>query len=334
MTWEAISGFITAGILLLTIFITASFYLRQVRASRRSTIAQLVVELFQTLRDPETIEILRYIYKTDFTYEIHSTDKKNVEWLLDWLDLTGHLVKRGIIDDYLAVESFAGAPTLRCWYQLETFIDDLRKQRGGRYSRGLQYYVRCIIKYQIEHMPYDQWICFEQYPSKKNIKLIDELQHRRNLISENELRIVYCRRMIRNIQRRICRKDSKDLLWIPLGNSKASWFERKLRNSKAKNGRLPKTMFVLKVPRREKTDEFTVSELLEESEIFHSRCGDSKVEIRKTPVIQQSWTLHCLRCDYQYDFELDDRARADICKVAVDGEASKIRVRTRDTTKR
>jgi hypothetical protein len=85
-------------------------------------------------------------------------------------------------------------------------------------------------------------------------------------------------------------------------------------------------MITYMLPRKEKTDEFTVSELLEESEIYHSRCGGGKIVISKLPVIQNSWTLHCSRCDYQYDFELDDRGRADICKAAIDGEERKIKV--------
>jgi len=89
-------------------------------------------------------------------------------------------------------------------------------------------------------------------------------------------------------------------------------------------------MITFMLPRKEKTDEFTVSELLEEAEIYHSRCGDAKVEIRKTPVILHGWTLHCSRCDFQYDFELDDTARADICKAALDGEERKIKVQRRD----
>ncbi len=85
-------------------------------------------------------------------------------------------------------------------------------------------------------------------------------------------------------------------------------------------------MITFMLPRRDKTDEFTISELLEEAEIYHSRCGNTKVEIRKTPVIQHNWTLHCLRCEYQDDFELDARGRADICKTAIDGEERKIKI--------
>jgi len=87
-------------------------------------------------------------------------------------------------------------------------------------------------------------------------------------------------------------------------------------------------MITFMLPRKQKADEFTVSELLEESEIYHSKCGHAKVEIRKIPVIQHSWTLHCLRCDYTYDFELDDIGRAEICKTAIDGEERKIKVRS------
>ena len=85
-------------------------------------------------------------------------------------------------------------------------------------------------------------------------------------------------------------------------------------------------MFIFILPRREKTDEFTISELLEESKIYHDRCGGGKVDISKPSVYPHNWTLHCSRCDYQYEIELDARGRADICKAAFDGEERKIKV--------
>ena len=89
-------------------------------------------------------------------------------------------------------------------------------------------------------------------------------------------------------------------------------------------------MITFMLPTKKETEEFTVAELLEEAEIFHSRCGNAKVEISQIPGIQNSWTLHCARCNYQYDFELDDRGRADICKTAIDGEGRKIKVHRKD----
>ena len=89
-------------------------------------------------------------------------------------------------------------------------------------------------------------------------------------------------------------------------------------------------MITFMLPRKENTDEFTISELFEESEIYHSRCGGGKIEISKLPVILHSWTLTCSRCDYQYNFELDDKGRAEICKTAIDGEGRKIKVHRRD----
>lgn len=89
-------------------------------------------------------------------------------------------------------------------------------------------------------------------------------------------------------------------------------------------------MITFMLPRKEKTDEFTVAELLGESEIYHSRCGGGKVEISKLPVVLHSWTLHCSRCDYQCNFELDNRGRAEICQAAIDGEERKIKVQQKD----
>ncbi len=91
-----------------------------------------------------------------------------------------------------------------------------------------------------------------------------------------------------------------------------------------------KQMITFMLPRKEKTDEFTVSELFEESEIYHSRCGGGQIEIHKLPVILHSWSLNCSRCDYQYNFELNDNGRAEICKTAIDGEERKIKVHRKD----
>ena len=89
-------------------------------------------------------------------------------------------------------------------------------------------------------------------------------------------------------------------------------------------------MITYMLPRKEGTDEFTISGLLKESEIYHSRCGGGKMVISELPGIQHIWTLRCSRCDYQYDFELDDRGRADICKSAIDREVRKIKVCRKD----
>ena len=101
-------------------------------------------------------------------------------------------------------------------------------------------------------------------------------------------------------------------------------------SSLAQSIEVTKQMITFMLPRKERTDEFTISELLEESDIHHSRCGHAKVEIKKIPVIQHGWTLHCSRCEYRYDFELDARGRADICKTSIDGEERKIKVHRKD----
>jgi hypothetical protein len=85
-------------------------------------------------------------------------------------------------------------------------------------------------------------------------------------------------------------------------------------------------MFTFILPRKEEADEFTVSELLKESEINHDRCGGGKVEISEPSLYPHNWTLHCSRCDYQYEIELDAKGRADVCKAAIDGEERKIKV--------
>ena len=142
-TWFGLLGVIAA---IWLINVTRENTTKQLEAARKSTNAQLAVELFRELRNTEAIEKLRSIY--DLPYDIFTSEdvkilrddkKKNIDYILDRFEMLGILVAEGIIDKKLAIEAYAGASSLRCWYQLHQYIKELRNQRGdfGEYFEAL-----------------------------------------------------------------------------------------------------------------------------------------------------------------------------------------------------
>ena len=105
----------------------------QISEARKSTNAQIAMDLFDKLRSDRALEIIRYIYslppKEDGTY-ITVEHKHGIEYVLDNFDLLGALVAKDIVNEELAIEAFAGAPTLRCWYKLAPFVRKLQSTRG------------------------------------------------------------------------------------------------------------------------------------------------------------------------------------------------------------
>jgi hypothetical protein len=59
--WEAVAGFVSAGILV----VAGVVAWWQVRAARKSTDTQLVVGLYERFYTPETMEVLRSLYRTE-----------------------------------------------------------------------------------------------------------------------------------------------------------------------------------------------------------------------------------------------------------------------------
>ena len=130
--WDATTWQIVAAIATWLLAGGVVFAILQVRQARKSTNAQLAVELFRELRSEETKENLRSIYnlRTQDAKNLTDYQKIRIDHVLDKFELLGALVKQGIIDERLAIEAFAGPPALRCWYQLAEYIKGERKKRG------------------------------------------------------------------------------------------------------------------------------------------------------------------------------------------------------------
>jgi hypothetical protein len=175
---------VTAFVLLVTVIVAWS----HVRATRKSTDAQLAVGLYKTFYGAETRKIVRSIYELDHEkiMKLLRSEKDEIEMVLNFLDMIGHLLKQGGTDKYLAVGALGGAPALRCWHKLGQCIKEEREERrGGYYCIGLEYFAKFVIKYQITNTPINQWIKFYPGPlgEKETVNLIVEELKQPHLLS-------------------------------------------------------------------------------------------------------------------------------------------------------
>ena len=69
-----------------------------------------------------------------------------IDYILDRYDTLGSLVKHGIVDKDIAIETYAGTSALRFWYRLVTYIKAMRRKRGY-YATNFEDYVRKSYNY-------------------------------------------------------------------------------------------------------------------------------------------------------------------------------------------
>jgi len=149
--WQAFTA-IATGVLAGTIF----FAIRQMRQARRSTNAQLAVDLFRELRKEKVKKTLRKIYELEpehvkrLSTSSNEEDKKlrdEIYGLLDKFEMLGGLVNRSIIDKPLAIEAYGGAPALRCWYCLVKFIRKEERYKRGFLLQNYEAFTRICLDY-------------------------------------------------------------------------------------------------------------------------------------------------------------------------------------------
>jgi len=170
--------------------------------ARRSTYAQVAVDLFQELRSDRTLKILRFIYSLKADEDVQklpSIDKHSIDHVLDRLEMLGALVAQGIVNDRLAIEAYGGPPVLKCWYKLRGYINSVRDDRG-LFCKYVEDFARRTVAYQIKHAPKDEWIHFlKEIPVKRDedrVNLIETLKS--ELLSKKELRIAKLKRTLRS----------------------------------------------------------------------------------------------------------------------------------------
>ncbi len=151
--WSAVAAIATV-ILAIGVFVGFWRAKKQLEAARKSTNAQIAVELFRVLRSAESKKTLGLIYKLspeDVTYLPRGTDKylkyKNeINNLLDKFEMLGSLVNHGIIDKSLAIEAYGGPPALRCWYKLVDYIREETSKRGY-FLQNYEAFARVCLDY-------------------------------------------------------------------------------------------------------------------------------------------------------------------------------------------
>jgi hypothetical protein len=148
--WQVLTG-IATWVLAGSVF----FAFWQIREARKSTNAQLAVELFKELRSEETKSYLRFIYqlRPEDIQLLCSIDRYSIDSVLDKFELLGALVKQRIINETLAIEAFAGPPALRCWHQLAEYIRNQEKDRGGYFVENYEVFTRRTVEcFEKEHI--------------------------------------------------------------------------------------------------------------------------------------------------------------------------------------
>ena len=152
--WTAVYAIATCvlvtgiGIAIWQIIVTRKNTAEQLEAARKSTNAQLAVELFRELRSEETLNTLRFIYdlKPDHIKDLHPTDMNNIDSLLDKFEMISALVNHEIVDKRIAIDVFAGPPALRCWHQLAEYIRAKGNKRGF-FIKHYEAFTRSTLEY-------------------------------------------------------------------------------------------------------------------------------------------------------------------------------------------
>jgi len=187
VNWQVLTGFATwvlaggIGVAIWQIIVTRENTNQQLAETRKSTNAQIAMDLFKELRDEETIKKLRVIYDSvyDMSKPIDIKDlkghkKNDIDFVIDRFDVLGVLVDKGIVDDKLA-DVYAGTPSLRCWYILREYIKEVRKERGyfgdnleGFARLSLEHFKKTHIKVKF----------YKKYEEDKGIDLVERLQEK------------------------------------------------------------------------------------------------------------------------------------------------------------
>lgn len=162
--WAAITG-LASWLLILGVGVA----IWQIRETRKSTNAQIAMDLFKELRSDRALEILRIIYNRNENDpdKLSENAKNNIEYILDRFEVLGILVDEGIVDDRLAMDSYGGASALRCWYRLHLYIKKIERKRG-QYKVNYKIYTRQCLEFFIKRK-------FSVYLSE-HIDVIFELQ--------------------------------------------------------------------------------------------------------------------------------------------------------------
>jgi len=131
LTWLTVQAIATC-VLAVGIGVTIWQVIVTKGSAKRNARAQLTIEFFWKSRGTDIVDKLRSIYKLeprDFRKWSGKT-RHEIDYVINWLDTLGFLVKEELVDEQLSEEVFAGVTTLRCWYKLVHYITNERDDRG------------------------------------------------------------------------------------------------------------------------------------------------------------------------------------------------------------
>jgi hypothetical protein len=88
--------------------------------------------------------------------DLPENDQVKLRHSLELLQSLGLLVKLGYAEKELAIIEHRGK-YIKCWYVLKLLFDYERKARG-KYGEGIEYLAKESYKYQIQHIPRNEWV--------------------------------------------------------------------------------------------------------------------------------------------------------------------------------
>jgi hypothetical protein len=170
--WVAITAFATwvlAGGVLVAIW--------QISETRRSTNAQIAMDIFKELRSDEALQSLKTIYNREDNSpdKLNDTDKEKITLILDMFEVLGILVDKEIVDKDIAIHAFGGASALRCWYSLHNYIKIIGNERGP-YKLNFEIYTRRCLEYFLKKGIDVKLTYGGKNGEKKTVDIIAELQ--------------------------------------------------------------------------------------------------------------------------------------------------------------
>jgi len=102
------------------------------------------------------------------------------------------LVVNGIIDEKLAIEAFGGVTSLKCWYQLKDYIEEVQKRQGLQWGRYTEDFASRALEHWKDYK--DKWVLYYRNEGDEPIDLVkklieDETLCPKRLKKENYLRV-------------------------------------------------------------------------------------------------------------------------------------------------
>jgi hypothetical protein len=170
--WVAITAFATwvlAGSVGIAVY--------QIFETRKSTNAQIAMEIFKELRSEYTVHKLQAIYKRekhDFE-QLNDYEKDDILYILDRFEILGVLVKKGIVDEDIAINAYGGASALRCWYKLHHYIKEMSEKRGP-WKINYEIYARRCLEYFTTEKIEVKFRIEDKSPDVKDIDILAELR--------------------------------------------------------------------------------------------------------------------------------------------------------------